>query len=1127
MKTEVVENFPEYMVYYAVYGEPGYDVTDEDIQLFEEWRERNGYGWCYGLDSDENEYVEKSFDSHPAFGLPCDTVPVVFEKIQSSRRHIKSSKTVTYDVSVRPWGGMTVERLKDLGFKDANSNSYDNVAFTYTTNEPSTVAYKKLRKIIEDDNELGSIVMFEKQIIKSALGSDTVNIAERIIDNIGNYISPRYLTHGDVEGYYDNEISPGDASDILGELNWKLIHIRDILEKAIDDDDITDTDELDGLRGAINEADSFAKDVLTREAYNSLAMDIFHPIIRNFNVIRSSRRPIKSSTTNEEFQNDYEYFTEDEATGIKVFLWGKSFEQMKRFFEKWNTKLTISDIIEKAIKYNPKNERMANLYISSISFSFTVDIICTDNDNNIIDEMTVGLGKVKPLDSSRKPIESSQKGYENVVEGTPYDDYHIDTTGMGILDVEHIINEIEGRGNQAVLTVKTSDGATQHTQFNAKDWKAYKDAVNGVDEFSRNSRTKGAAITDVWVTEVKGGSYVRNSRRPVKSGVPFKNRGFNLTGHEIQDMEWRIDSGETVDYNGWTFMKDDNFDTIVAISPEGKTYDGFKSLSGFLDLYEYGSIESSRRPIKSGSYGAITYPYPKHNEFSDLRDKARLGRTGLYNVGYLVKKMISVCDDSKTIGKLEEFATNHKNDGYRTSDIWLDLMSEEIQSSIVRSARYIATDPETGEVLGSADTYEEAVNEWGEDVTITDSEAAEGEENMELFQSRKSIKSDLNVSDEAAYWDGMEDGINGLNPADEDDPDYMKGWRNGRKRLEGHNYKNRILDDTLASSKKSETTKQTITRLLSSVISGEMTEDEAAEEIAQANDVNIGYARNIFSEYMNDKERYLTSGMLELGEALNVDFDPDGDIDTWFVDFAGDEDKPAPTLGGELVKAARYIIRAFRENGEKIGWGYARETLNPAARFIIDNTDFGGNDELKSMIEGDVPDDNGYEKWINSFEEDFADYLRDHSELFEKLNNTDFMDSANESDEYNTVDEFFVEDDEGNQYWFQNVSDGWTCVDISYDITPDYDEGDIITAEDYMFDNIDFNEEFGEFMEAPFEYSWEDGDGESVRISNVRLMNGLYEIDDYISNNELMEIINDGTLVYDKDGNELKAKDIF
>ena len=1094
MRSEQIDNFPEYMVCYAYYGEPDYDVTDEDIKLYEEWRERNGYGEFLSIDG------EHYFSSHPAFGLACDVVPVSFSVVESvqnsrkavksgvpfknrgfdltgseiqemtwrlnsgetveyngwtfekdlsfdtitatspegktydgfkslsgfmdlyeygdiynSRKPIKSSKTVTYDVSVRPWGGMTVERLKDLGFKDANSNSYDNVSFTYTTNEPSTVAYKKLRKLIEDDNELGSIVMFEKQIIKSAFGRDTVNIAERIIDNIENYISPsnRYFTHGDVEGYYDNEVSPGDASDILKELNWKLIHIRDILEKAIDDDDIADTDELDGLREAIDEADSFAKDMLTAESYNSLAMDIFHPIIRNFNVIKNSRRIYSSKSNILADLNDMESEFEVVNYMKKVFDENGRSELYEKFCEDVNN----SDDVPGAV---------AEKYI-----------------NNIF--------------NSRK-INSSQKGFENVAEGTKYDDYHIDTTGMGILDVEHIINEIEGRGNQAVLTVKTSDGATQHTQFNAKDWKAYKDAVNGVDEFSRNSRTKGAAITDVWVTEVEGGSYVRNSCQIESSTGTIQC----VYVSDIPASSWNKELA------------------LSAIKNHVTNY-GYYDYNGRKGCCIVGDFEDIYNFIESNGY-VVDEDYIYHWKGFDWDSAKKL--------------------DKRYTGQ--------------------DYFDRQI-----KSARYIATDPETGEVLGSADTYEEAVNEWGEDVTITDSEAAEGEENMELFQSRKSIKSDLNVNDEAAYWDGMEDGINGLNPADEDDPDYMKGWRNGRKRLEGHNYKNRILDDTLASSKKSETTKQTITRLLSSVISGEMTEDEAAEEIAQANDVNIGYARNIFSEYMNDKERYLTSGMLELGEALNVDFDPDGDIDTWFVDFAGDEDKPAPTLGGELVKAARYIIRAFRENGEKIGWGYARETLNPAARFIIDNTDFGGNDELKSMIEGDVPDDNGYEKWINSFEEDFADYLRDHSELFEKLNNTDFMDSANESDEYNTVDEFFVEDDEGNQYWFQNVSDGWTCVDISYDITPDYDEGDIITAEDYMFDNIDFNEEFGEFMEAPFEYSWEDGDGESVRISNVRLMNGLYEIDDYISNNELMEIINDGTLIYDKDGNELKAKDIF
>lgn len=143
------------------------------------------------------------------------------------------------------------------------------------------------------------------------------------------------------------------------------------------------------------------------------------------------------------------------------------------------------------------------------------------------------FNKPYKLHSSRKhKISSSQKGFENVAEGTQYDDYHIDTTGMGILDVEHIISEIEGRGNQAVLTVQTSDGATQHTQFTLDDWKKYKNAVNGVDEFSRNSGSKGAAITDVWVTEVKGGSYVHNSRRPIKSGY---NDLFNQIKKYIED----------------------------------------------------------------------------------------------------------------------------------------------------------------------------------------------------------------------------------------------------------------------------------------------------------------------------------------------------------------------------------------------------------------------------------------------------------------------------------------------------------------------------------------------------------------------------------------------------------------
>jgi len=490
------------------------------------------------------------------------------------------------------------------------------------------------------------------------------------------------------------------------------------------------------------------------------------------------------------------------------------------------------------------------------------------------------------LASSRR-INSSQKGYENVVDGTPYDDYHIDTRGMGILDVEHIINEIEGRGNQAVLTVQTSDGATQHTQFNAKDWKAYKDAVNGVDEFSRNSGTKGAAITDVWVTEVQGGSYVRNSRRPVKS------------------------------------------------------------------------------------------------------------------------------------------------------------------------ARFLVED-ENGEVIAEADTYEEAQTVNGATIIDTQNEQEEGG----LFQSKK------------------------------------------------------------------ETTKQTMTRILSSIVSGEMTEEEAAEEIAEANDCNIGYARTILSYYMEDKERYLTSGMLELGESLNVDFDPDGNLDSWSVDFATDPEKPAPTLGGELVRAARLIIRSFRDNAEKIGWGYAREYLNPAARFIIDNTDYDGNNVIQDFLNGKVYDDDKYEEWINDFETDFADYLRDHPEYFEKLNKEDFTQNTEEGDEYGSID-YFAVSNEHFDYWFSYEDGQYVCDSVDNGNDPEFQEGDVITSEDYLFDGIDFDQEYGSFSEDGFTYWWEDGDGESVRISDVEMDGGEFEEGDVLKPEELKELAEEGYKFRDANGVDIKISDIL
>ena len=229
-----------------------------------------------------------------------------------------------------------------------------------------------------------------------------------------------------------------------------------------------------------------------------------------------------------------------------------------------------------------------------------VEFICRKTGIPYSDRNKIKRNLMK-VNSSRR-ISSSQEGFENVAEGTKYDDYHIDTKGMGILSVENIIEEIEGRGNQAVLTVQTSDGSTNHSQFGSKDWKEYKDSVNDA----------GNAITDVWVTEVEGGSYVRNSRRPIKSGINDERIGESADGtyaiykNDVDEVFMFSENGRVtkeVDYN------DDEVDGV---------------LENWIEIYDV--------KIK-----------PKYKNF-------------VYS------------------------------------------------SRKITSARYIATDPESGEVLGSADT---------------------------------------------------------------------------------------------------------------------------------------------------------------------------------------------------------------------------------------------------------------------------------------------------------------------------------------------------------------------------------------------------------------------------------------
>ena len=176
---------------------------------------------------------------------------------------------------------------------------------------------------------------------------------------------------------------------------------------------------------------------------------------------------------------------------------------------------------------------------------------------------------------SRK-ISSSQKRFENVVEGTQYDDYHIDTNGQAILDVEYIIDSIESRGNQAVLTIQCSDGTNYHTYVPLEDWKEFKDLKNN----------SGVAITDVWITEVEGGSYVHNSCKPIKSArflVEDENgeiigeadtyeEAETLGGAKIVDSESQDNQEEGL-FQSRKITSANNYGWIVDSSDAMKAYD--------------------------------------------------------------------------------------------------------------------------------------------------------------------------------------------------------------------------------------------------------------------------------------------------------------------------------------------------------------------------------------------------------------------------------------------------------------------------------------------------------------------------------------------------------------------------
>lgn len=657
--------------------------------------------------------------------------------------------------------------------------------------------------------------------------------------------------------------------------------------------------------------------------------------------------------------------------------------------------------------------------------------------------------------------------------------------------------------------------------------------------------------------------------------------------------------------------------------------------------------------------------------------------------------------------------------------------------SKITSARYIATDPESGEVLGSADTYEEAVNEWGEDVTITDSEAAEGQEDMDsVFQSRKitsayggntwhcrfydeydtlftAISKDKGktftiVDDDSFSIIAKED--YGLNPNQTITKDYIDevslayeitmtssrkitsavdgGWEvrssdvpealdlfveyfgeedaleeiakamgdnvlqeniewiaqqwgfgeeiegldvweqyetakeymgvselfNNLTQAAGYDelaedlafifrmndfrewdkYDNEDSDDYDEEIESSFNSKHLMSRfaalsnegqeyvlsqmncdneeeledkiysyadlyanknaqllisnaerevyedvnttpkkIVSSILDGSLTEEKAVQQIASNYDCNTGYARQILNSWISEnKEDLIASGAIV--NDYNKPFDRDGTLDTWYAEYVP-ESGPANTVGGELVRAFQSMDIAYYNNGDMIGCGYGKHTVNPSARFIMNNADLSVNKQINSWLsnkEKATPDT--YLTFLESARTELEDFLRNNEELFHTPNNS-FIGSAAEDGDMR-ITECYVEDGDGNDYFFRKVGDNeWECTGVDFSAeNQEWNEGDTFTDDDEISNEVDPSEDWGSFEKDGITYEWnaiddvdEDNRHHEWEISMKVIYDQFCAEDDILSDDDLDPDNLDGLTLRDMNGNEIDEREFL
>ena len=216
---------------------------------------------------------------------------------KKGKKEIKSDREDRFVVKIALQGPSG--EWDNVGYADwETSIDYDNGIYGYdedleenispmTKEDAEDLADEIRRNSSVEDVKVSVVPYVEIKSSRKAIKSS-------LTDTIRYYCGPgnRMLTHGDVEGYSEGELTPGDCSDIINELSRKLIRLAD----AIDEDD------LEAFGFAYQDAWEYAREYLTGQSYGELDKDIFAPARRKFMIsqglIKSAnncRKEIKSS----------------------------------------------------------------------------------------------------------------------------------------------------------------------------------------------------------------------------------------------------------------------------------------------------------------------------------------------------------------------------------------------------------------------------------------------------------------------------------------------------------------------------------------------------------------------------------------------------------------------------------------------------------------------------------------------------------------------------------------------------------------------------------------------------------------------------------------------------------------